>query len=608
MKNKGKQAAKSRSVVSDAIMMLPLGLALGLVPVITRYAEFKTNLSQYGWYAFGENGVDFFLKDKSVILIFTAVAMLLLAAYKWFMDDLKWKNSTLFIPLGIYFLLTVASTLFSEYRYFGIHGISDQFESIWVIAGYMVCAYYAFLFVSTLAQLKILSVYFIAGTCIINAIGLTQALNIDFFQTGFGKRLITPSSAWNNLDTLEFSFPTGYVYTTLYNPNYVGVYLALIIPVLCAMFFCYKGWKKKTGLGVLILVTLYNLVYSRSQGGQIALAASALLTIVLLLPKLAKKWRIVAGGCLAVVVAAGCLVICLPSSPVHAKLAGYFAKDEKPSMTALSCDGNGVHFTYKGDDYTLTYMKDADNYIWLDWLDEAGNGLQTEETVLEDGSMGYTLPGRSYSSELYVTAVDLSALGEGLGGIALHAGNLTFYFTNEADGTYQYINNMGRFDELTNTPKAVFSEYGNLFSGRGFLWAKTIPLLKDYVLLGSGADTFTLVFPNNDYLDKANNGYDSLLVTKPHCLYLQIGVQSGVLALLAFLVFQIWYLVSSLLVWLRNDWKRPETVLSCGIAIGVTAYLIAGLVNDSCVAVAPIYWCLIGIGCAINHMLCREEA
>ncbi|MDD6207629.1 MAG: O-antigen ligase family protein [Clostridiales bacterium] len=610
MKNSASRTTKSKSVVSDALMMLPLGVVLGIMPLIVRYAEFETKLDQYGWFAFGETSVDFFLKDKAVILVFSAVLMLVLAAYKWFMDDLKWKNSVMFIPLGIYIGMTIISTILSDYPYFGIHGITDQFESVWVLASYVICAYYAFLFVDSLAQLRILSVYFISGTCILNAIGLTQALNIDFFQTKFGKKLITPTSFWNSLDTLQFYFPKGYVYTTLYNPNYVGVYLALIIPVLCAMFFCYKGVKKKIGMAALILVTMINLFFSRSQGGEIALAGAVALTAVLIWPKFSKKGKVVWGCCLLAGATACGLLAFLPASPVHQKLSAYFAKQEKPHLTTLSCDKKGVHFTYDEESYTITYSEDEMGEIKIQWMDADGNQLQTSEITLEDGNTGYTVPEKSFANTLYATVIDLSSIQSGMNGIALHGGGtLTFYFTNEADetGTYRYINSSGRFDDIVDSPSAVFTEHGSLFTDRGFLWSKTIPLLKDYLVIGSGADTFTLIFPNNDYLAKANNNYSNMLVTKPHSIYLQIWVQSGLLALLGFLVFQCWYIFSSLKMWFRNDWKRPEILLSFGIAIGVIAYMIGGIANDSCVAVAPVYWCLIGIGCAVNHMLHKEK-
>ena len=41
--------------------------------------------------------------------------------------------------------------------------------------------------------------------------------------------------------------------------------------------------------------------------------------------------------------------------------------------------------------------------------------------------------------------------------------------------------------------------------------------------------------------------------------------------------------------------------------LGVIGYLIAGISNDSCVTIAPIFWVLLGIGFAVNRIN-REAA
>ena len=42
--------------------------------------------------------------------------------------------------------------------------------------------------------------------------------------------------------------------------------------------------------------------------------------------------------------------------------------------------------------------------------------------------------------------------------------------------------------------------------------------------------------------------------------------------------------------------------------IAVIGYLVSGIINDSTITVAPIYWCLMGIGFAINRLVkCRQK-
>ena len=141
---------------------------------------------------------------------------------------------------------------------------------------------------------------------------------------------------------------------------------------------------------------------------------------------------------------------------------------------------------------------------------------------------------------------------------------------------------------------------------RGYIWDRTIPLLKKYFFLGSGPDTFIIAFPNNDLVGMYNSGHTNELITKPHCMYLQVGVQTGVPSLIALLVFFGWYLIDSLRIYWRCHYSEYMTYLGVGIFAAVIGYLILSLTNDSCVALSPIFYTLIGIGLGINHKIRKD--
>ena len=42
-------------------------------------------------------------------------------------------------------------------------------------------------------------------------------------------------------------------------------------------------------------------------------------------------------------------------------------------------------------------------------------------------------------------------------------------------------------------------------------------------------------------------------------------------------------------------------IFGIGIMLGTFGYLVTGLANDSTVVVAPVYWCLLGVGMAVNR-------
>ena len=99
-------------------------------------------------------------------------------------------------------------------------------------------------------------------------------------------------------------------------------------------------------------------------------------------------------------------------------------------------------------------------------------------------------------------------------------------------------------------------------------WSRTLPLLKDNILLGTGPDTFLLAFPNDDYVAMSNGGYATELITKPHNMYLQIAVQTGVLSLICFLVFYFWYFFSSLRLYRKADKSKYLPLVGIGILCG----------------------------------------
>jgi len=67
-----------------------------------------------------------------------------------------------------------------------------------------------------------------------------------------------------------------------------------------------------------------------------------------------------------------------------------------------------------------------------------------------------------------------------------------------------------------------------LGSARGYIWSRTIPLLKEDMIIGSGPDTFALEFPQHEYDMKYQLYYtDRIIVDKSHNLFMQMFVEMG---------------------------------------------------------------------------------
>lgn len=81
---------------------------------------------------------------------------------------------------------------------------------------------------------------------------------------------------------------------------------------------------------------------------------------------------------------------------------------------------------------------------------------------------------------------------------------------------------------------SYLEKHYSLANNRGYIWAKTWNLLKAHPLLGTGPDTFLIAFPNDDLVGLYNSGHSGEMISKPHCLYLQIAAQTGIPSLIRF--------------------------------------------------------------------------
>ena len=163
-------------------------------------------------------------------------------------------------------------------------------------------------------------------------------------------------------------------------------------------------------------------------------------------------------------------------------------------------------------------------------------------------------------------------------------------------------------DDIIKPASLGFSGKERLGSARGYIWSRSLPLLKNSLLLGYGPDTFVIEFPQYDYIGKIRAyGTTQMIVDKPHNMFLQIAMNTGVLSLLSVLVLFGFYIVQSLKLYIKNiNNKSIATVSGVGIFLGICGYLGAAFFNDSIVAIAPVFWVLLGLGFVCNELYKKQ--
>jgi hypothetical protein len=155
-----------------------------------------------------------------------------------------------------------------------------------------------------------------------------------------------------------------------------------------------------------------------------------------------------------------------------------------------------------------------------------------------------------------------------------------------------------------NLAERLIRKYGKAASGRGYIWIRSLQMAGDTILFGRGPDTFALYFPNADPY-KAFYSQPNTFIDKPHNLYLQLWLNLGGLATLAFLAMVFIHGIHTFRILKRADISDERTMLAVGLFLGWSAYLLAGFFYDSTVSVAATFWIVFGLGMAMNEIVCN---
>lgn len=576
------------------ICMIPVALLVVIIPLIVKVKFFANPLVDYPWYSSESTLADFFLYYKSIFVTVTGVLMLALLIWRISgmrrKDTLINSDTRIFIPIIIYLVLAVLSSLFSDYGYFCTHGMPDQFETVWNLIAYVIALFYCYyVIVYQDSEKSILALTFI-GAALVGVICVLQYFKVDIY------RLIYAGEGYT------FTFEEGTVYGPFYNTNYVGYYSLLFVPLFAMLCICLKDLKIRIISGILTVVLLISLIGAQSSTAEIIMAGVFVFAVLFLLLKNAKTKKILWLP-VAVILIAG-VGGCILAAP---KISAYMqaSNTEKTDLENIFTRDDHVEIDYKGQKLYIQMIQNGEQLAFF--LKDQNEADVACEYMFSDEYYYYAITDDRFDGMTLTPAIITE--DPLVYGFMVQINDKRWTFTNQVtdDATYYYYTDLGKITKLTEeTVSADFAPLVNLSSfasGRGYIWDKTIPLLKDYIFFGSGADTYALAYPNGDFVDKYNNGYDNMILTKPHNMYLQIAVQTGVLSLICFLVFYLWYFISSLRIYFKQRLDNPLVAAGFAIMLGTLGYMGSGLANDSTITITPLYWAMMGVGIGINHRI-----
>lgn len=248
-------------------------------------------------------------------------------------------------------------------------------------------------------------------------------------------------------------------------------------------------------------------------------------------------------------------------------------------VRGISVDKGAV--TIKGSSNALKCIINDEGNIYF--TDEYDNILN----IRSDGD-SITFP---YPYDMISAGFENSALWLDLG----YKGRISFAIKNgqfypmAADGSL--INDISSGDKsweelYTDSYKKI----DTLFTGRGYIWRKTLPLLKNTIIFGHGAGTFGLYFKQFDYAGLLNSqGNVDLIVDRPHSMYIQMAFSQGILCMTAYAVM----VITVIITFIKDN--KCKNINKLPVIIAVIGFCIMELITDSSVTVNPIFWAVLGL-------------
>ncbi|ENZ30844.1 hypothetical protein HMPREF1084_03417 [Clostridium butyricum 60E.3] len=604
-----KKFCKEKSIT----FFFPIALVLTIVPLIVRMRISEPDEDTLKLYGSSANS-DLFTQNKEICLIFLSAIILIIAitCFKKFYEK-KDKLINIMIICSLIFLgFTFLSTLFSKYKHVAFWGIYDRSEGFITIACYILLFIYSIYTFKKTEEFKFILIPILILVYINGFLGLFQFFGSDLIKTSLGGLIAIPSSYNIDPSKLSLAYESGTIYGTLYHYNYVGSFTSLVLPILFGACIIEDDiFLKLLSMGG-SLVGLWLLFGSTSRAGIIGFGSIIFFACIffgkLLLKK--KKALLITLACLGVFAVglnfatSGKIFRRIPSLvadglSLFKSNTDFDYRDHIPVKNIEHIDNNIV-LTLPTD--TLTISFENNDYVFRNSKNEVVDYKSEFNSKIK--AYDYTTTDANFSNISFRSGkIKSKTKNDGLM-LILNGSSSEFMFITRDDNSMHLIDPKTLEEIDLEFPETIgFNGKEKLASARGYIWSRSIPLLKDTLILGSGPDTFSFDFPQHDLLGKLYAyGTTNMIISKAHNLFLQIGLNNGVVALIAFVILIMVYIIDSFKLYALKNKYDEKQILGSILALSVIGYLFTGLFNDSVICVAPIFWIILGVGAAVNFI------
>lgn len=600
-KQNGKKGTKEH--LND--LLLPIIFTLCVLPFVVYLAEYDYGYSKYPWHSDNSTMQDLYTYYRAIfflVIVFFAVVIL---AFCFALYRERIKRVQMFLPLAVYAVFVLLSAAFSDNPRASWLGNFVDYEGVFVLLGYLVICFYTYQIMGRERDCRSVVHAVMVMFIPMSIVGWFQVFKHDLLNYEWVQRLVMSDELYGLYGgTVEDVFSGNNVFLTLYNPNYAAIFLVMFSCVFAVFLLGAKERKEKVIWGLFLADALILTWFTYTRAALVALVVVGVMLVLCMAGK--KGGRMLCG----VLLCGGVLfaILFAADAALGGKYIGRLLDEPKDDgLEAVLTTAEGVEITCDGETYVFSLREeealkaedDAEDLARSDAVviedkayqlvvsDEAGNEIAMEQT--KDGDL--ILP---FSREGRATVLEW----DGLPQIMLWIDDKTMQFEKRAAG-YYYFTEWGKLDSMVEIPHADFHGLEYLGSGRLYIWSRILPMLKNYLIIGSGPETFAEVYPQNDYVGKmiyAENA--GRIMERAHNDFLMRWVQTGLLSLLALLVFYVLFLKKCYSHYRGCTLETTRDKLGFGCFLGCVGYLVCCFFSDSTLYTTPVFYVFVGIALA----------
>lgn len=562
-----------------------LTICICLLPFLTRSITLTvSNAERAAYFLSSDQVIDFEQLCREIALIAVAAA-----ALAWFVYEritmlprrkisMTRVTAVIMALIGGYLILGLISTITSPQQFVVWLGNYQLYEGYLALVSYAVIFAAAWYWIDREEVKNFVRNALTILSIVIGALVILESTGICYYNNPIVQAL----GGLNGRVSFEHAT------LTFGNPDYLGMYAAMLLPVVTSLIFQAKT-KKHRIIQIIAALLIATTLFLTQVANAILIGFGMTLLFLwawLIRSKHGRAMKILISGVAVIAIMAGgsCFIMTRSGTTISEKLHHtLIGIGQEQTFQLLEASINENTVTLENADTVLT--------------------VTAEDTTLSPETLSFVCNGDVITPDTSDNLLVFSEPELEHCQVEIQNDRLVFYLgyakpfeaIRISDG-WQAVGIGGTI--LDQIPKVSDSrwlqEKYTYLNGRVFVWANTISVLDDCWLIGHGPATSLFYLNQNDLPALLNIFSTYALYNKPHSWYLQMAQDTGILSSVLIIGMLVTFAVCGARKCFgkRTTWNAWNT----GLWFSIIAYCLTGIMGDSLIYHAPMFWFLLGIG------------